>query len=81
MCTGYEIDGQLTDEIPYEYNTADIRPQFTPYKGWMCSLEGTASYNALPKELLDYLKAIEQQTGVNIRAVSISPDRKDVLFK
>ena len=81
MCTAYEIEGQKTDEIPFEYNTVEIAPLLTPYKGWLQSLAGITEYNALPANLKNYLAAIEEQTGVRIAAVSISPDRKDVLFK
>ena len=81
MCTAYEIEGQQTDEIPFEYNTVEIAPLLTPYKGWQQSLAGITEYDALPANLKSYLAAIEEQTGVRIAAVSISPDRKDVLFK
>lgn len=81
MCTAYDIDGQTTDEIPYEYNTAAITPILTPFEGWRQSLQGTTRYNDLPARLKDYLSAIERETGVPVAAVSISPDRKDVLFK
>ena len=81
MCTAYNIDGQKTVEIPYEYNTAAITPVLTSFDGWQQSLEGIDSYDKLPERLLRYLGAIERETGVGIAAVSISPDRKDVLFK
>ncbi len=81
MCTAYDIGGQSTDEIPFEYNTADIRPVLTAHPGWQRSLTGITEYTALPAELQAYLAEIERQTGVRIAAVSISPDRKDVLFK
>ena len=81
MCTSYCIDGRHTDEIPYEYNTADVRPELTAFEGWKQSLAGITSYNALPERLKTFIAEIEQQTGVRIAAVSISPDRKDVLFK
>lgn len=81
MCTSYDVDGQRTDEIPFEYNTMPIHPVLTSYTGWQRSLEGTAEYDALPAELKTFLGEIERLTGVRIAAVSISPDRKDVLFK
>ena len=78
---GYQIDGQCTDEIPFEYNTVHIDPVLTPFPGWKQSLQGIDSYDRLPEHLRTFLAAIEQKTGVPIAAVSISPDRKDVLFK
>jgi adenylosuccinate synthase len=81
MCTAYDIDGQRTEEIPFEYNTANIDPVLESYEGWKQSLEGITSYDQLPERLRTYLAAIEERTGVAIAAVSISPDRKDVVFK
>lgn len=81
MCTHYEIEGEKTDEIPYEFNAVEIKPVYVSYPGWKQELSGAKKYNDLPARLQEYLYAIEKITGVNIMAVSISPDRKDVLFK
>ncbi|MBR1850067.1 MAG: adenylosuccinate synthase [Bacteroidales bacterium] len=81
MCTTYEIGGQQTDEIPFEYNAVHIDPHYEVYPGWCQSLAGIANYANLPENLRHYLGAIEHLTGVNIMAVSVSPDRKDVIFK
>ena len=81
MCTEYVIGGQRTDEIPFEYTTEEVTPIWTSFEGWQQSLEGITSYEALPEKLKAYLAEVERQAGVRVRAVSISPDRKDVLFR
>ena len=81
MCTAYKIGDTLTDEIPFEYNAVEIKPQYVDFAGWQQDLSGTADYAALPEKLRTYLAAIERETGINIMAVSISPDRKYVIFK
>ncbi len=81
MCTHYIINDQKTDEIPFEFNEVEIKPFLESYPGWQQSLNNTESYDKLPANLLAYLSAIESNTGVKIMAVSISPDRKDVLFR
>lgn len=81
VCTSYMIEGKETCEIPFEFNSVEIKPKFTTFPGWKQSLEGITEYNKLPKLLLDYITAIEKIVGVPITAVSTSPDRKDVLFK
>lgn len=81
MCTQYEIDGKLTDEIPFEFNEVEIHPCLQAFPGWKQPLTAADSYDHLPQLLLDYLAAIEQHTGVHIMALSVSPDRKDVLFR
>ena len=81
MCTQYEINGKCTNEIPFEYNDVEIKPQLQTFPGWKETLEGIIEYNTLPKNLLNYLETLENATGVPILAVSISPDRKDVVWK
>jgi adenylosuccinate synthase len=81
MCVEYEVEGKRTSEIPFEYNTLPITPVLNSYEGWCQSLEGITAYENLPAKLKNYMGEIERQTGVRIAAVSISPDRKDVLFK
>ena len=81
MCTDYVINDRETDEIPFEVNEVEIRPKLRSFIGWKQSLANIAKYDALPAPLLAYLSAIELHTGVHIMAVSISPDRKDVLFR
>ena len=81
MCTHYDIDGQQTDEIPFEFNAVEIKPVLKNFAGWKQDLAGISDYSALPQRLKDYISAIEEETGVKVCAVSTSPDRKDVLFK
>lgn len=81
MCTHYEIEGRQTDEIPFEFNAVEIKPVLESHPGWKQELSSAKAYNDLPGNLLNYLAAIEKATGVHIMAVSISPDRKDVLFR
>lgn len=81
MCTAYEIDGTQTTEIPFEYCTKPIKPVLKTYSGWRCTLQGTESYASLPSPLKSILLEIKRYTGVPVTAVSISPDRKDVLFR
>ncbi|MBQ6725218.1 MAG: adenylosuccinate synthetase [Bacteroidales bacterium] len=42
---------------------------------------GTPSFDQLPKNALSYLAEIEKAVHTPVKAVSISPDRKDVLFR
>lgn len=81
MCISYKIDEEFIEEIPFEYNSMPIEPVLTSFAGWKQSLEGISKYADLPDNLKHYLEAIEKYTKIKIAAVSISPDRKDVLFR
>lgn len=81
MCMSYEIKGQSTNEIPFEFNEVEIKPQLKSFPGWKQGLAGITEYGKLPQNLRNYLAELEKATGVPVLAVSISPDRKDVIFK
>jgi adenylosuccinate synthase len=81
MCTSYIINDKETDEIPFEFNEVEIRPNLVSFEGWKQELNKAKSYEELPAKLQAYLSALELRTGVRIMAVSVSPDRKDVLFR
>lgn len=81
MCVSYTINDKETDEIPFEFNEVEIKPNLVTFQGWKQSLSATVGYGKLPEQLREYLSAIETHTGVRIMAVSVSPDRKDVIFK
>ncbi len=81
MCVSYTINGKETQEIPFEFNEVEIHPNLISFEGWKQHLNQATKYAELPEKLRKYLQEIEHRTGVNIMAVSVSPDRKDVLFK
>ena len=80
MCTQYKIDGKETIQIPFDLNEK-IEPIFQQHQGWKSNLDGISSYNDLPNQLKKYIESIEEITGVNVAIISISPDRKDTIFK
>lgn len=80
VCAKYRIDGQETIQLPYDLGD-NIEPILENYQGWKSNLQGIKSYNDLPKNLKDYIKSLEDITGVGVAIVSTSPDREDTIFK
>ncbi|HHT02863.1 MAG TPA: adenylosuccinate synthase [Bacteroidales bacterium] len=80
MCVKYKIEGEETLQIPYDLGDK-IEPVLQNYQGWNSNLQGIKTYNELPLDLKDYIKAIEDITGVKVAIVSTSPDREDTIFK
>jgi adenylosuccinate synthase len=77
----YKYNGQLTEEIPYESVTLDIKPVYETLKGWNRELEAVSRYEELPAELKDYVSFIEENVGVPVKIVSLGPDRTETVFK
>ncbi|MDR2037072.1 MAG: adenylosuccinate synthase [Bacteroidales bacterium] len=80
VCTHYQIDGKVTDQVPFDVN-AEIIPVYKEMKGWSNDITGNSSYDSLPAELKDYVAFIEQETGVPFHIISVSPDRDKTIIR
>ncbi|QMV19343.1 adenylosuccinate synthase [Granulicella sp. 5B5] len=76
VCTGYKIDGKVTDVIPADIvGFKKIEPVYTTMKGWMAPTEGITEYDKLPKLAQEYLEFVERESGAKIGMISTGPDR------
>lgn len=82
ICTHYKLeDGSLTDEMPFQLVDENITPVYKTLKGWKSDVTDVVTYDVLPDELKDYVKFIEEETGVPITIVSVGPDRKQTILR
>jgi adenylosuccinate synthase len=80
VCTGYKINGKVTDVIPADMRGFDsIEPIYTKLKGWNESTEGITEWEKLPKLAQDYLRFLEKESGAKIGMVSTGPDRDQTI--
>ncbi len=80
ICTGYKIDGHVTDILPYGADSiAHCEPIFEDHAGWSESTYGVKTWNGLPKSAQTYLKRIETLVGTPIDLVSTGPDREETV--
>ena len=79
VCTGYEIDGQVTKEFPVPALLPKAKPVYTTLPGWKCDIRGITEFDKLPKEAQDYVRFIEKEIEVPIRIVSTGPSRHEII--
>lgn len=79
MCTDYNINGTITQQIPYEINDAPITPVFSNYPGWKNSIKGITEYSSLPQEAVTYLEKIQELLEVPFSMVSTGPERESLI--
>ena len=81
LCTGYELDGQITDILPMGADDiARCKPIYETLPGWSQSTVGVTQYDKLPAAAQHYLRRIEAVTGVPIHMISTSPDRDHTIL-
>jgi adenylosuccinate synthase len=80
ICTSYMINGELTDQIPFEHD-AVIEPVYTEMEGWNDDISTVREYGKLPASLQHYISYLEKETGVPVTMVSVGPDREETIFR
>lgn len=77
VCVAYELNGEQIDYIPA--NLDDVKPIYKSFKGWDKSA-GARTFDALPKEAQEYIRAIEEITKTKVGIISTSPERDDTII-
>jgi adenylosuccinate synthase len=82
VCTGYKVDGKVTDIIPADIRGfKSIEPVYTTLPGWKESTEGITEYDKLPKKAQEYLEFVAQESGARIGMISTGPDRVQTMVQ
>jgi adenylosuccinate synthase len=80
VCTGYKIDGKLTDTIPADMRGYEsIHPVYTKLKGWNEKTEGITEFDKLPKLAQEYMLFVERESDAKIGMISTGPDRSETM--
>lgn len=79
ICIGYEIDGQITEEFPFELNNT-VTPVYAELPGWKTDLTKIKDQNEFPEELNNYISFIEDEMGIPVTIASVGPNREQTIF-
>ncbi|RMG19092.1 MAG: adenylosuccinate synthase [Bacteroidetes bacterium] len=77
-CTAYEIDGQQTEEVPFEF-TPGIRPVYETLSSWQDDITAIRDKKLLPASLQQYVDYLQQHLKVPLTYLSVGPDRSQIM--
>lgn len=80
ISTAYELNGEVIDRLPRD--TGDLacaQPRYEVMPGWSDDIRGARSHFDLPDAARDYLRFIEDATGVPVAMVSLGPERDETI--
>jgi adenylosuccinate synthase len=79
-CVAYEIDGEETEDFPFEIDDS-VKPVYVDLPGWKTDMTKMQSEDEFPEEYNAYLSFIEETLGINIKIVSVGPDREQTIIR
>ncbi|MBX3114181.1 MAG: adenylosuccinate synthase [Fimbriimonadaceae bacterium] len=80
VCTAYDMGSGPVNYIPStpcEWET--VQAQYQTLAGWDEDISGARKWEDLPKTTQDYVRFIEEFTGVPAAILSIGPDREETI--
>lgn len=82
LCVGYRMpDGREVDTTPLAAEGWEgIEPIYETMPGWSEITFGVREHSKLPQAALNYIKRVEELTGVPVDIISTGPDRDETMI-
>ena len=81
ICVGYRKNGEIIKTSPMAADDYEgIEPVFETLPGWKCNTFGVKSLDELPQNARNYIKKIEEVTGIPVDIISTGPDRDETII-
>jgi adenylosuccinate synthase len=82
VCVGYRSGKQELSEMPPTVREIEkIEPVYECLPGWRTPTFGISSYDELPAKAKEYLKFLEERTGVEVGCISTGPERNQTIVR
>jgi adenylosuccinate synthase len=79
VCTAYSVNGETTNEIPFQMNRMKIEPVLKSFAGWGTDITTLKKYHHLPEKMKEYVQFINNYLGVKIAYISNGPGRDQLI--
>ncbi|QPE17331.1 adenylosuccinate synthase [Providencia rettgeri] len=81
ICVGYRRpDGKVLETTPLAADEWDgLEPVYESMPGWKETTFGVKQRELLPQAALDYIKRVEELTGIPVDIISTGPDRSETM--
>jgi adenylosuccinate synthase len=81
ICTAYHYKGERLDAFPASLKVLEAcEPIFETMPGWNEDISNIRQFEELPIQVKDYLKRIEELSGVPVQIVSVGPGREQTII-
>jgi len=81
LCNVYQLDGQESEDLPYDLCGFEITPVYQSHTGWQTNLTEVKEFSDLPVNAKTYIDKLEDLLATPITMVSTGPERRQLIFK
>ena len=82
ICTAYDINGKVQKHFPSSCaELSRAKPLYRTFKGWKRSIAGCRSFEDLPEAARDYVRFIEDTSGVPVLLIGVGPGREQTILR
>lgn len=80
VCVSYNLNGEVIDYIPADVNIySKVTPNFITLPGWHEDISNVKSFNELPVNAQNYLRKLEELSGLELAMFSVGPNREQTI--
>lgn len=79
VCSGYNVNGEEKNFVPFQMNRVDIVPQYQSFEGWKTDITGITDYNSMPAAMKNYIDYLNNLIKVPVKYISNGPGREQIL--
>ena len=80
LCTSYRQGGREFSHLPFgPSDLSGFEPVYEEVPGWQEEIGNARKWEDLPAAARSYILRIEELTGIQIRLVSVGPEREQVV--
>ncbi len=79
VCNGYKINGEEKNYVPFQMSKVTIEPTYKSFEGWQKDISKVNSYDAMPKQMKQYIEYLNGFLGVPVKYISNGPGREQIV--
>jgi adenylosuccinate synthase len=79
ICTSYDINGQKSNQIPFQMTQVTVKPNYESFRGWNQNSTTIREAEQLPAAMKAYMDFINSRLQAKVHYVSNGPGRDQII--
>ena len=81
ICTKYRYKNEIIEHLPFTIDESSLEPIYEEIEGWNEDITQVDNYHDLPDNFKKYVTFLEKNLELEIKIVSVGPNRKQTIIR